>query len=197
MDENWPSFSDLDGLYTQAAGWLNANLLGGETVPQVLAIVGSFLVARVLAHRLRVRAAGLAGRIATQRRQVVLRLRPLGLPIAWALLLWFSLVALRQADVPAAAVQAAISLVVAWIGIRLATSLIASPFWSRAIAIAIVFVAAAALRIFGLWSATLHILDEMTMTIGAVRLSVLGVIEATVILTVLLSVGAAAARWLD
>ena len=146
MDENWPSFSDLDGLYTQAAGWLNANLLGGETVPQVLAIVGSFLVARVLAHRL---AAGLAGRIATQRRQVVLRLRPLGLPIAWALLLWFSLVALRQADVPAAAVQAAISLVVAWIGIRLATSLIASPFWSRAIAIAIVFVALMAFRTLG------------------------------------------------
>jgi small-conductance mechanosensitive channel len=37
----------------------------------------------------------------------------------------------------------------------------------------------------------------MTMTIGAVRLSVLGVVEATIIFTVLLSVGAAAARWLD
>lgn len=195
MDETGPSFADLDGLYAQAAGWLNANLLGGETAPQVLAIVGSFLVARLLAHRLRVRAAGLAGRIAAPRRQVVLRLRPLGLPVAWALLLWFSLVALREANVPAAAVQATIGLVIAWIGIRLATSLIASPFWSRAIAV--VFVAAAALRIFGLWSATLHILDEMTMTIGAVRLSVLGVIEATIIFTVLLSVGAVAARWLD
>ena len=195
MDETGPSLADLDGLYAQAAGWLNANLLGGETAPQVLAIVGSFLVARLLAHRLRVRAAGLAGRIAAPRRQVVLRLRPLGLPVAWALLLWFSLVALREANVPAAAVQATIGLVIAWIGIRLATSLIASPFWSRAIAV--VFVAAAALRIFGLWSATLHILDEMTMTIGAVRLSVLGVIEATIIFTVLLSVGAVAARWLD
>ena len=195
MDENWPSLSDLDGLFTQAAGWLNANLLDGETVPQVLAIVGSFLVARVLVHSLRVRAADFAGKIAAQRQQVVLRLRPLGLPIAWALLLWFSLVALRQADVPAPAVQAAVALVLAWIGIRLATSLIASPFWSRAIAI--VFVAAAALRVFGLWSATLRILDEMTMTIGAVRLSVLGLIEAMLILAVLWSVGSVAARWLD
>ena len=177
------------------SAWLDANLLAGATAPQVLAIAGSFLVARVLAHRLRVRAAGLAGRIPARRLQVVLRLRPLGLPFAWALLLWFSLVALREANVPAPAVQAAISLVIAWIGIRLATSLIASSFWSRVIAV--VFVAAAGLRIFGLWSATLHILDEMTMTIGAVRLSMLGVIEATVIFIVLLAVGAVAARWLD
>jgi small-conductance mechanosensitive channel len=195
MDGNWPILSDLDGLFTQAAGWLNANLLAGETVPQVLAIAGSFLVARVLVHSLRVRASVLADKIAAQRQQVVLRLRPLGLPIAWALLLWFSLVALRQADVPAPTVQAAVALVFAWIGIRLATSLIASPFWSRAIAI--VFVAAAALRVFGLWSATLRILDEMTMTIGAVRLSVLGLIEAMLILAVLWSVGSVAARWLD
>jgi small-conductance mechanosensitive channel len=193
--ETWPSLSDLDGLYAQAAGWLNANLLAGETVPQVLAIAGSFLVARVLVHSLGVRAGGLADKIAAQRQQMVLRLRPLGLPIAWALLLWFSLVALRRADVSAPAVQATISLVLAWIGIRLATSLIASSFWSRAIAI--VVVAAAALRAFGLWPATLHILDEMTMTIGTVRLTVLGLIEATVILTVLWAVGSAAARLLD
>ena len=195
MDENWPSLADLDGLYAQAAAWLNANLLAGEAVSQVIAIAGSFLVARLLTHRLRMRAAGLAGRIPARRLQVVLRLRPLGFPVAWALLLWFALVALREANVPAPAVQAAISLVIAWIGIRLATSLIASAFWSRVIAV--VFVAAAALRIFGLWSPTLHILDEMTMTIGAVRLSMLGVIEATVIFIVLLAVGAVAARWLD
>jgi small-conductance mechanosensitive channel len=195
MDETWPSLGDLDGLYAQAADWLNANLLGGEAVPQVLAILGSFLVARVLVRSLRVRAGGLAGKIRAQRQSVVLRLSPLALPVAWALLLWFSLVALREAGVPAPAVQATISLVLAWIGIRLATSLIASPFWSRVIAV--VCVAGAALRISGLWSATVHILDEMTMTIGAVRLSVLGVVEATIIFTVLLSVGAAAARWLD
>jgi hypothetical protein len=101
-------------------------------------------------------------------------------------LLWLSPVALRRADMSAPAVQATISLVLAWIGVRLATSLIASPFWLRAIAI--VVVATAALRVFGLWSATLHILDEMTMTIGAVRLTVLGLIEATVILTILWAV---------
>jgi hypothetical protein len=93
--ETWPSLSNLDGLYAQAVGWLNANLLAGETVPQVLAIAGSFLVARVLVHSLGVRAGGLADKIAAQRQQMVLRLRPLGLPIAWALLLWFSSVALE------------------------------------------------------------------------------------------------------
>jgi Mechanosensitive ion channel, transmembrane helices 2/3/Mechanosensitive ion channel, beta-domain len=190
---SWPSLADVRAFYAQIVAWLDANLLADAT-PQVVAIVGSFLVARMLT-RLGARTGSLTNRIAGPWQQVLLRLRPLGLPTVCALLLWFSLVALREVGVTAPAVQATISLVVAWIGIRLATSLIGSPFWSRAIEIA--FIAVAALSVFGLWSATLHILDEMKMTIGAVRLSVLGLIEAALIVTVLWSVGFAAARWLD
>lgn len=192
---DWHALDELARLYAPALAWLNANLLAGDPVMQLIAIVGAFLVARLLSRRLQPHLAHLHERVAPVGRRAVRHLVPLSLPILWLLLQWFSLVALRRAELPAPAVQAAVALLAAWVGVRLASSLIASTFWSRAIAA--IVVVGAALKFLGLWTPTLHVLDEMAVTVGAVRLSVRGVIEATLILTVLWWAATAAARLLD
>ena len=193
--ENWPALHDLPSLWTQAAAWVNANLLSGGLAPQVISIAGAFLAARLLVLKLGPRLTGALARLAEHRGRALGRLRPVVLPGVWLLLQWFSLVALRESEVPRGAVAAVVSLLAAWVGVRIALSWIASPFLSRAIAVTVVV--AAALKVFGLWEVTLHLLDEMAITIGAVRLSVLRILEAGLILFVLCWAAFAAARRLD
>lgn len=193
--DDWPALQDLPSLWTQVMAWVNANLLSGGLAPQIISIVGPFVVARLVVLKAGPRLAGAVSRLAEHRGRTLRRVTPVVLPAVWLLLQWFSLVALREQDMPHGAVEAVVSLLAAWVGVRLALSWIASPFWSRAIAMFVVL--AAALRVFGLWEVTLHLLSEMAVTIGKVRLSVLGILEAALILVVLCWAAFAAANRLD
>ena len=78
------------------------------------------------------------------------------------------------------------SLLIAWVVIRLATSIVQKPHWARLVAFTAWTVAA--LHIRSLLDPTLALLDRMAITIGKTRLSVLLVIKSTVILIILMRV---------
>lgn len=190
-----PTFETLYALILHAVASIDVRLLAGAALPQLVAIAGSYLCARLMRRRVHASLQGIWQRIVGMRPGAVVRLRSVEFALLWLMLQWFALVALREAGVPFPAVQVVVSLLVAWIAVRLAASLIASVFWSRVIAVC--FVIGAALKASGLWQPTLDILGEMAVSLGTVRITMLGVIEATLIMVLLWSIATAVGNWLD
>lgn len=83
----------------------------------------------------------------------------------------------------------------AWIGIRLATSLILGRFWARTVAAMAWTIAA--LKILGLLSPLIAFLGGIGFSIGEVRLTALSLIKAGFILFVLLRIGLWVGDYLD
>ncbi len=117
-------------------------------------------------------------------RPVALALAPLSLPVIWLTLQWFSVFAAENAGWSSHLIEIVVSLLTAWVIIRLASTLIRNAPWSRAIAIAAWTIAA--LNITGLLEPTTAVLDTMALQFGEVRISILGVIKAVIALGVLL-----------
>lgn len=192
-----PLLDLLRQLSLQLTSWAKATFLQ-PTLPdlfwQMVAIVGALAVAWLFSRRAAPHTDRFVSTRAAERLLVLSRLRPLVLPLLWMLLLWFAMLALHEAEAPAKLVEIALSLIAAWVGVRLVSSFAASLFWSRVIAFGIVLVVG--LKAFGLWPVTLAILDQMALTIGSVRVSALGVIEATLILAIFAWAAGISARWL-
>ena len=198
---NWPIFQGLEQLWPQLAGWLQAHLQVPALptvpylLPQLAAVLATLVAARLFARRLAPHTRRFVANRAADRQSLLTWLRPAAFPLLWIALLWFAAVALREADAPAKLVEIALGLAAAWVGVRLVASFVASLFWSRVIAVGIVVVVG--LKAIGLWSSTLSILDQMALNIGSVRISVLGIIEATLILSVFWWGGSLLTRRLD
>ncbi|MEK9726370.1 MAG: mechanosensitive ion channel domain-containing protein, partial [Rhodospirillaceae bacterium] len=128
-------------------------------------------------------------------RPVANALQPLTLPVLWLAGQWFSVFAAETAQWPHHLITIAVSLLTAWVVIRLAASLIRNRAWSRAIAVAVWILAA--LSITGLLDPTMTVLDAMALRVGEVRLSVLGVLKALVALGILLWLASLAAGIID
>lgn len=192
----WPSLDGLLQLWANVEGWVETHVL--QPTPnllwQLVAITGALIAARVISRWIAPRTARFVAARATDRQLLLTRLRPIAFPLLWALLLWFAMVALHEAEAPAKLVEIALGLLAAWTGARLATSFVISPLWSRLVPLGIVFVVA--LKAFDLWTITLTILEHMALTIGTVRVSALGVIEASLILVIFWAVAGIGARWL-
>ena len=105
-------------------------------------------------------------------------------PVMAVLLLLVARTAFEHFDLKTYLLRLVGSLLVAWVVIRLTTSIVQKAHWARLIAIAAWTVAA--LHILSLLDPTLALLDRLAITIGNTRLSVLLVIKSTVILIVLL-----------
>jgi small-conductance mechanosensitive channel len=79
-----------------------------------------------------------------------------------------------------------LNLSVAWIVIQLATSVILDPYWSRFAAIIIWFLTA--LNIIGVFESIVTLLGNTGFSIGQTRLTLLSLLQATIILTILLRI---------
>jgi small-conductance mechanosensitive channel len=88
-----------------------------------------------------------------------------------------------------------VSLLTAWVVIRIASQLIKDATWSRLFAIAAWTVAA--LNILGLLTPTIGLLDAASVNIGEVRISALTVIKGVITLIVLLWLAAVTSRLLE
>jgi small-conductance mechanosensitive channel len=104
-----------------------------------------------------------------------------------ALFLWVSEVVFAHYGLNIFILRLALSLLTAWIVIRLATSVILSRFWSRLVTATAWTLAA--LNILGILNPTLTLLQEIGFTVGSVRLTALSLIKAAIVLVVLLRVG--------
>ena len=98
--------------------------------------------------------------------------------------LWLAMAVFRHIDLRVYLLDLVESLLVAWVLIRLITSVLREPFWARFIAIATWTVAA--LHILALLNPLLVLLDSLALTIGETRLSALVLIKVTVFLFILI-----------
>lgn len=103
--------------------------------------------------------------------------------LLWLLLLWFCRVLFDDLQMPSDFLRTAINLAIAWAIVRFAYFYIKSSFWSRFVySLILGFLA---LRIFGLWELTVKLLDKMTIGLGSINVSILGLTEAVVIFILL------------
>ncbi|MFN3834862.1 MAG: mechanosensitive ion channel family protein [Glycocaulis sp.] len=90
---------------------------------------------------------------------------------------------MEEAGLGSFALNMAVSLVGAWVLIRIATAFIAEPFWSRTAATIIWIIAA--LNIVGLLTPLTELLSSVGVDVGEGRISLLTVVRAAILLAVL------------
>jgi small-conductance mechanosensitive channel len=175
----------------------NAVALGISGAVQILAVALAFLGAHLAAARV----ARSLGRVAwgwryeQQVRRIAAALEPLTLPILWLTLLWLVVLVATQAGLPYQVVKIVVSLITAWVVIRLTTTLVRDTAWSRFIAICAWTIAA--LNILNLLDPATEVLDRIAVTLGGLRISALLVIKAALSLALLLWLATMAARLLE
>ena len=179
-----PAF--IESRLTQIISWVQANILGFSTLLQFVVVASAFVIAWITGGRFR---AWLERDwkfpwYEQYCRLVTRALAPLSLPVIWLGLQWFSVFAAENAGWSHHLITIVVSLLTAWVIIRLGTALIRSSQWSRAVAVAAWTIAA--LSITGLLDPTTSVLDSMALQLGEVRISILGVIKAGITLAVLL-----------
>lgn len=182
--------SAVDGLIAAPLDWLNAHLdlTRASTIAALvqLALIAGALVVAILLRRLsREPAAQLVERVDPRLRdpRLISATQSLALPLLWWATIILVLFALNAAGYPANLVHVAASLLLAWIVIRATTLLVRDATLSHTIAVIIWFLAA--IDILGLRPALTATLDNFALTIGSMRVSLLTLIEAGLLLTLL------------
>ena len=180
------SLADLNVWAGDAVTWVRVNVFVLANLLQILVVLGAWGVAWVLhrpgghlveqitqLHRLT--------RYAYATRRIAL---PLVLPVIWLFLLWLVSTAALKAGLPRQVLAIAVTLLTAWVAIRLAANFIATPFWQRVATISAWTVAA--LNVVGLLDRVVVLLDSMDFQLGDLRLSVLSLAKAAALLVALL-----------
>ena len=176
----------IEETLAEILAWIQANILVLSTAIQFAVVAVAFVIAWIAADRFqRWLKKGLDypwyERFA---RPVTQALAPLSLPVLWLTLQWFSVFAAENAGWPNHLIEIVVSLLTAWVIIRLASTLIRNAAWSRTIALLAWTIAA--LNITGLLDPTAEVLDGMALILGEVRISLLSVIKAVIALAILL-----------
>lgn len=181
-----PELARVQDLTEQLLAWLTANVFVLGPLLQILAVGFAFLIARLVAPRIEKLLESVNPPKDYKRYfdNVVRFLNPQILPVIWIVLQWFTVIAADQAGWPSHVIGSVVSLLTAWIIIRLASSVVANSSWSRAIAV--IAWSIAALNIVGWLEPTTVVLDSMAIQFGEVRVSVLGIGKAALALAFLL-----------
>lgn len=183
----------VDGLLA----FVHTHVLVIPNLIQVALVVLLYFVARMAARPAtavldKILAAAWASKY---RYQTGLIVKPLLLPVAWLALAGIEHLVALKLGWPAGITAFAISLLTAWVVIRLLLNFIADPWWSRAVAVFVWSVTA--LDIVGLLDPTLEIMDRLAVSLGSFRLSLLVVAKAIVVMVVLLWMANWAARLVE
>jgi small-conductance mechanosensitive channel len=189
----------LDRFIAEPLNWLDAHadltraaILSGLVQ---LVLVAVALLAAILLRRLgQTRAAILVERIDPRLRtpRLLSATRSLALPLLWWATIILVIFALGVAGYSANLAHIAASLLLAWIVIRASAALVRDAALSHTIAITVWFLAA--IDILGLRGALTGTLDNFALTIGTLHLSLLTLIEATLLLAILIWAAFAASR---
>ncbi len=176
----------IEKTLAEILAWVQANILVLSTAIQFAVVAVAFVIAWIAAGRFqRWLKKGLDYPWYQRFAQPVTQaLAPLSLPVLWLTLQWFSVFAAENAGWPNHLIEIVVSLLTAWVIIRLASTLIRNAAWSRTIALLTWTIAA--LNITGLLDPTTEVLDGMALILGEVRISLLDVIKAIIALAILL-----------
>ncbi|MFW6323424.1 MAG: mechanosensitive ion channel family protein [Desulfovibrionales bacterium] len=176
-------------LFEQIQSWIAQKIFVQESIVQIGLLVAVLLVSRLIARpvqtalRARLRrftqSTHLFGNFVKQSIRVI--------PFLLALFtLSLVIVGAESIGYPSLLLRPFISLLIAWILIRLVSSIILERFWAKLIAITAWFLAA--LSIFHLLEPTLKILDSFGVTISEIHLTALTILKATFLLLLLLKI---------
>lgn len=165
--------------------WTSTHVFNIGNLVQLAVIAAIFVLARLAEPRLAAELSRLESRFAVSRGvgRVIEAFRPLALPVVWVALLWATYYVAAALGWPGRLINVAVSLLNAWVVIRLATGLIGHGTWSATIA-AIAWTVAA-LNIVDLLGPTIELLDGIAVTFADFRISLLLVIKGVVALAVL------------
>jgi small-conductance mechanosensitive channel len=187
--------ADTIGKWVEAAkAWVVEEVLVVSSMVQLGVIAGAFLVSMPLASRLRRAVAGLRERFALTgwTGQTLKEVEALALPLVWLAIQWLIFLIASGSGWERNLLEIVVSLLTAWIVIRFASTLIRNRAYAHAFAI--VAWAIAALSIVDLLEPVIALLDGAAFKMGGLRLSVLGLINGAILLTVLLWLAFAVSR---
>ncbi|MBT3917337.1 MAG: mechanosensitive ion channel [Rhodospirillaceae bacterium] len=119
----------------------------------------------------------------------------MALPFVWIVLQWISSLVAAFAGWPHHLLTVTVSLLTAWIIIRLAATMIRDKTWSKLISMTAWTIAA--LNILNLLDATVAFLDSLSMDLGELHISALTIIKGMMALAVLLWLAQFASRALE
>ncbi|MCP5042478.1 MAG: mechanosensitive ion channel [bacterium] len=176
----------LENALEQWFAWAAAQLTSVNTLVQLTVVAGTLALAWMLLRPTRNVIDHLfEGRSSTERsRRARALLHRLVLPIVWLGLLGAGAAALGDFGYGEQISRNATSLLLAWVVIRVTSSLISEPFWAHTIAVLAWSVAA--LNILHLLDPSLAFLDGLAFTVGEARLSVLSILKAVLMVALLL-----------
>lgn len=181
-------------LWIQLQDWVVANVLVTASLVQLLVTAVLFALAALVAPRLRRLAERLQERPSAGRAWTVVlqNLAALAVPAIWLVLQWSAFLIADYGDQPRHLLRIIVSLLTAWVVIRLTAGAVRDPGWARSIAI--LAWAVAALNIVGWFDDAVALLDSIALTVGGLRISALLVINGVLSLAVLLWAAIIASR---
>jgi potassium efflux system protein len=161
-------------------------LLVVQTWAQVASVVVAFLLARLISRRIeqKLRMRFVERESDPRLQRFITAIEPLVLPIVWLFLQWLSLSLAVEEQWSHRILRLMVSLLAAWVVIRLTSIAVRDPLWARVVAI--VAWSVAALNILGFLDDAMALLSGVAMTIGGIRVSLLTVFKAAASLAVLL-----------
>lgn len=184
-------------LYERAVSWLHADLWQWHSAEEIAFVAVAVGIGFVLGAPLRAQLRTYRERPGTDPRLFLLlrALGPLLQPTIAVVILWIGVAVATETGWPSAIVNIAVSLLNAWIVIRLASVALRDREWARLVSALIWTVAA--LNIVGLLEPALDALDRIALPLGESRISALSILHAILLLAVLLWAAALIARLLE
>ena len=182
----------------QAFGWVVAVLLTRETLLQVPAVAATAGVAWGLARLARGVIVSVLRSVAVDEEQETYYIKailPLSFPLVWSVGLAVSVLAARQFGWPFEVADVTFTLVLAWIMIRFASTLLPDSPWTNVIAALVWFFAA--LSILDWVEPAGELLSAVAITVGETRISLLTVLTAMIVFAVMLWASAVASRLME
>ncbi|PHS79292.1 MAG: mechanosensitive ion channel protein MscS [Rhodospirillaceae bacterium] len=199
--EQFIDFPLIRQLASDILAWTQAHILVIPNLMQITLVILAYVLARTIESRLQL----ILGKVLDgswggdwvkrYRSQLDVMLMPLVMPMSWLMMVGTAQLAARQLSWPGAIFEIGVSLLTAWVIIRLVLNFIVDPWWSRAVAISVWTVAA--LDIVGLLDPTLAFMDLLAVNMGDFRLSLLGVAKTLFALIAFLWLANAAARLVE
>lgn len=194
----WPDPAQLRTLILEKVDALQASSISIDFWIQLAVIISVFVLARWLVtpqfQRLLVRLRTISGSISNVS-HLLSTLNEFANTLMWLMLQWMAVQVYVYLGKPHDLLTPVVSLLSAWLLIRIASKLLNNDVLARFIAV--VAWTVAVLNIFGWLTPTLEVLDSMALTLGSVRLTPLLVIKAALSLWVSLWLANVIATFLD
>ncbi|NVK17441.1 MAG: mechanosensitive ion channel [Methylocystaceae bacterium] len=165
--------------------WVLTHVLVLDNLKQLAIIITIFVVGRLLKRKFIRLVSKIHLPEQAQRFERPLKhiLAPLVLPLFLAVTLWFTLYALRSFGQSVQILNLVLSLLMAWIVIRFASTFIQDRGWSKLVSVSAWTVAA--LNIVGMLDVTMEFLDSLAFSFGEMHFSLLGVVKGLIAIGIL------------